>query len=102
VFAPALSGTYVANTAFVPTGSDPPGIVMLVLPFTSVPGVDVYAPHPWSVTEPVGVGLPFPPATVAVNVSGSVEAILGNCGVKVSVGVISAVDVTVTEPRPVL
>jgi hypothetical protein len=46
--------------------------------------------------------LPLPPLTVAVRVNGCVDAIVGICGVTVTVGVISAVDVTVTEARPVL
>jgi len=76
-------------------------MVMFALAFTSVAGDEVYEPDV-TVTDPVGVGLPVPPLTVAVSVSGSVDATLGDCGVTVTDGVINAVDVTVTDPRPVL
>jgi hypothetical protein len=102
VFEPALSGTYVTFTPSVPTASDPPGIKMFALPFTSVTGDDVYPPATCSVTEPVGTGLPFPPLTVAVSVNGSVDATLAIGGPTVTVGVINAVDDTVTVFLPTL
>jgi hypothetical protein len=75
---------------------------MFALPFTMVAGNDVYPPDACSVTEPVGVGLPPPPFTAAVSVIGCVDATLGNCGVTVTVGVSSAVEVTITVFWPIL
>ena len=98
---PAASGTYVTFTASVPTANPPPGIKMFALPFTKVTGEDVYPPD-CSVTEPVGVGLPPPPTTVAVSVTGCVDATVGNCGVTVTAGSVNAVDVTVTVFWPIL
>ena len=51
------------------------------------------------VTEPVGVGLPVPPATATVTVSGCAVAILNADGFTVTVGALIA-GVTVTADLP--
>jgi hypothetical protein len=56
---------------------------------------------PKRVIEPVGIGLPLPPLTATVADSVCAVVMLDGLGVTVTVGVIFAGAVTITEPVPV-
>ena len=70
-----------------PTVSDPPRILMVALPLTSVVGAEVYPP-PVSVTVPVGVGFPVPPLTVISTLKACAVVMLDKDGLTVTLGVI--------------
>jgi hypothetical protein len=76
-------------SASVPALSDPAGILTVALPLLRVAADEVYPP-PVSVTDPVGVGLPLPPFTVAVTDNACAVVMLLADGVTVIVGAILA------------
>jgi hypothetical protein len=96
----AVSGVYVTVSVSLPVASDPAGILIVAAPPLSVAAGAVYPP-PLSVTVPVGVGLPLPPATPRVTVKICVVVMLAADGVTVTVGVTFAGAVTVTGADPV-
>jgi hypothetical protein len=78
-------------------------MLMEAPPLVSVVAGEVYPP-PVRITEPVGVGLPVPPFTETVTVSGCAVVMLDAEGVTVTVGVVLAgvVTVTVADPEALL
>ena len=83
----------------VPAVSELAGMLIVALPLLKVIAAEVYPPL-LNVTDPVGVGLPLPPFTETVTVSGCAVVMLEADGVTVTVGVDLAW-VTVTEFVPV-
>jgi hypothetical protein len=75
-------------------------MLIVALPLLRVIAAEVYPP-PVRVTVPVGVGLPVPPLTETVTVSGWAVVMLDAVGVSVTVGVVLAGVVTVSEFVPV-
>jgi hypothetical protein len=71
-------------------------MLIVALPPVRVVAAEVYPP-PLSITEPVGVGVP---PTVTVTVNGWVVVTLDGEGVTITVGVVFAGLVTVTEFDP--
>ena len=86
----------------MPVASDPAGMLMVALPFVSAEaGAELYVPLV-RITEPVGVALAPPPATVTVTESACRVVTLADEGVAVTVGVIFAGTVTATIAVPLL
>jgi hypothetical protein len=75
-------------------------MLIVALPLLRVAAADVYVPLV-SVNDPVGVGLPVPPLTATVTLSACAVVMLEADGVTVTVGVVFAGAVTVTEFDPV-
>lgn len=95
-----VSGTKLAVSVSVPVASAPAAMLIVVLPLLSFAGVEV-KPPPERVTEPVGAGLPLPPFTATVTVSGCAVVIFDADGVSETVGVIFAGAVTEIVAVPV-